>query len=224
MTQMNGLHDCGGMQCYGRVDLQVDPQVFHEDWEKQVFSLTLGMASLGFWNLDQMRFSRESLPPDQYLLSSYYEIWFYALLQKLIEHGIISKDWELLDPGASKNRKETVSAEKLLALIRQGNPVNRPQTSVPQFNIGDKVLTLCKSTPGHTRLPRYAQGKMGTVVQIGGFHLLPDKYVNESIAEAEWLYSVEFKSTELWGDTAHANDCIRIDAWESYLHRMTRVG
>src|SRR6185295_8261940 len=76
---MNGVHDMGGMQDFGPVVPEADEPRFHHGWERRVFGLTIAMGATGAWNLDQSRAARESLPPAQYLASSYYEIWLAGM-------------------------------------------------------------------------------------------------------------------------------------------------
>ena len=85
---MNGPHDLGGAQGFGSVIPEENEPVFHAEWEKRAFALTLAMGATGTWNLDQSRQARESLAPAQYLASSYYEIWFQALANMLRQHGL----------------------------------------------------------------------------------------------------------------------------------------
>ena len=93
---MNGAQDLGGMQGFGRVVPDADDSPFHEAWEPRAFALTLAMGATGSWNLDQGRFARESLPPAQYLASTYYRIWFEALVRLMLERGQVTEA-ELLD-------------------------------------------------------------------------------------------------------------------------------
>ena len=79
---MNGVHDMGGMHGFGMVLPERDEPVFHADWERRVFALTLAMGATGEWTLDASRFARENRPPDDYLDKTYYEIWL-AGLQRL---------------------------------------------------------------------------------------------------------------------------------------------
>src|SRR5690349_8058756 len=76
---MNGAQDMGGMQSFGPVAPETDEPYFHADWERRALALTIAMGSTGKWNIDMSRAARESLPPAQYLSSSYYEIWFAGL-------------------------------------------------------------------------------------------------------------------------------------------------
>jgi nitrile hydratase subunit beta len=76
---MNGAQDLGGMQAFGPIHPEDDVSLFHADWERRVLAMTLAMGATGKWNIDTSRAARESLPPAQYLSSSYYEIWFEGL-------------------------------------------------------------------------------------------------------------------------------------------------
>ena len=62
---MNGAHDMGGMHGYGAIEPEpeVEEPVFHCDWEKRVFGLTLAAAFLGEWNADMSRHARERQQP-----------------------------------------------------------------------------------------------------------------------------------------------------------------
>ncbi len=75
---MNGGQDLGGMQGFGPLGLEADEPWFHAPWEKRVFAMAMAMGLTGTWNLDASRAARESLPPGEYLTSSYYRIWFRA--------------------------------------------------------------------------------------------------------------------------------------------------
>ena len=43
---MNGVHDMGGMQCYGPVRPETDEPVFHADWERRALAVTLAVGAL----------------------------------------------------------------------------------------------------------------------------------------------------------------------------------
>ena len=76
---MNGAQDLGGMHGFGPVVPEPNEPVFHAEWERRAFALTLAMAMPGGWNIDMSRFARENRPPAEYLAMSYYQIWFAAL-------------------------------------------------------------------------------------------------------------------------------------------------
>ena len=72
---MDGAHDMGGVAWSGPVRPEPDEPVFHAEWERRAFAITLAMGMPGGWNIDMSRFAREDRPPADYLSKSYYEIW-----------------------------------------------------------------------------------------------------------------------------------------------------
>lgn len=99
---MNGGQDLGGMHGLGPIDIEADEPVFHAEWERRVFALTLAMGASGEWNIDMSRHARENRDPVDYLSSSYYEIWLKGLEALLSERG-------LLDPQELSRRMEELS-------------------------------------------------------------------------------------------------------------------
>jgi nitrile hydratase len=91
--------------------------------------------------------------------------------------------------------------------------------------VGQRVRALNLNPQGHTRLPRYVRGHIGTVVLHHGSHVLPDRHVNTMLppfdGTAEHLYTVVFDGTELWGPQAESGHQVSVDAWESYLERAS---
>ena len=57
---MDGVHDMGGMDGFGKVEPEPNEPVFHADWERRAFALTLAMGMPGGWNIDVSRSARES--------------------------------------------------------------------------------------------------------------------------------------------------------------------
>ncbi len=93
---MNAAHDMGGMQAFGAVTQDAcdapSASPFHAEWECRVLAITLAMGAIGQWNIDTSRAACESLPPTQYLGSSYYEIWFEGLKKLLAAKGLASME------------------------------------------------------------------------------------------------------------------------------------
>ncbi|WP_432559725.1 nitrile hydratase subunit beta [Granulicoccus sp. GXG6511] len=210
---MNGVHDLGGMHGFGPVIPEPDEPVFHADWERRVLALVLAIGALGRWNIDQNRHTRESLPPATYLGSSYYRIWLLALLDNLAATRLLDDDattalsWSQIDAG-----------------LRSGTPYDRPTERPARFSIGQTVRTRTINPPGHTRLPRYARGKVGRIVLWHGGHVFPDRNAvpvgERGPGTGEQLYTVEFTGTELWGPDADPRLRVSIDAFEPYLEAL----
>src|SRR3954471_22367370 len=89
---MNGAHDLGGMHGFGPVVAEPDEPVFHAEWERRAFGLTLAMGAWRRWNLDMSRSAREQMAPAEYLATSYYEHWMFGLLRLLVEKGFVSSE------------------------------------------------------------------------------------------------------------------------------------
>ena len=76
---MNGAHDLGGMHGFGPIGADPDEPLFHAEWERKCFALTLAAGFTGEWNIDASRFAREQMPPAEYLATGYYEHWLFGL-------------------------------------------------------------------------------------------------------------------------------------------------
>jgi nitrile hydratase subunit beta len=60
---MNGVHDLGGMDGFGRVDVEMNEPVFHEAWERLVFGLDLAMVGQRLTNVHAFRHAIERMAP-----------------------------------------------------------------------------------------------------------------------------------------------------------------
>jgi len=219
---MNGGQDLGGMHGFGPVRPEPGEPVFHADWERRTFALTVAAGATGAWNIDESRHARESLPPADYLRASYYEIWFLALCSLLKSRGLIGSD-ELAD-GRLRHPPRAVpaplrAAEVDLKLAR-GWPADRPapDAAPPRYAAGDRVRTRVGAPATHTRLPRYAVGRAGVIERCVGRHVFPDSNASGRGEDPQWMYSVRFDARTLWGaDTTAAS--VTMSCWEPYLER-----
>lgn len=83
--------------------------------------------------------------------------------------------------------------------------------------MGDAVVTRNIHPVGHTRLPRYARGKPGTIHRAHGAQTFPDTNAHGLGEQPQPLYNVRFAGRELWGDAAEPGLVIYLDLWDSYL-------
>lgn len=219
---MNGGQDLGGQMGFGPVQLEPNEPVFHADWEKRVLAINVAAGAMGAWTIDGMRAARESLPPAEYLSSSYYEIWLAGLNRMLVEKGFVTPaelaQGEPLDP--AKTPKRVLKGEEVETVLRRGFPYEREASAPARFAVGDKVRTLVMHPRHHTRLPRYARGKQGVIERVTGCHVFPDTGAQGLPETAQWLYTVVFTGPELWGRDADPTSTVSIEAWESYLERV----
>lgn len=216
---MNGAQDLGGMHGLGPVRPEPDEPVFHADWERRVFALALAMGFTGTWNLDGSRAARESLPPAEYLASSYYAIWLRALERQVAAHGLASP--EEMARGVSEAPARPVArvltAEVLGPRFRAGFPSDRPAQAPARFAVGDAVRARNLHPAGHTRLPRYVRGRPGRVERVHGAFVLPDSNATGAGESPAWLYTVAFAAAELWGPDADPNQRVMVEMFEPYL-------
>jgi nitrile hydratase beta subunit len=216
---VNGAQDLGGMMGFGPVSFEPDEPWFHAPWERRAFAITLAMGASGAWNLDMTRHVRESLPPADYLSSSYYEIWTKALEKLLVQKDLVSPA-ELEAGGALSPPapvKRVLKVAEVAAALAKGSPTDRPATQPARFAEGEEVVTRNMHPAGHTRLPRYARAKRGFVERVHGVFVFPDSSAHSQGDNPQWLYTVRFSGPELWGEEADPALVVSIDAWESYL-------
>ena len=218
---MNGIHDMGGMHGFGPAEREANEPVFHAPWEARLFAIRHAMGAWGKWNIDGSRYAREIIPPLEYLRMSYYERWLAGLVTQMIDAGLVSED-EVRNarpaPGSSKMTPALAPSAVDRVLAR--SPSLRDVPAEPRFKLGDSVRTHNINPVGHTRLPRYARGKLGTVVRYHGVHVFPDTSAHGLGEQPQPLYGVRFEGTELWGETANRRDAVHLDLWESYLERV----
>jgi len=216
---MNGVHDMGGMDGFGKVEPETNEPVFHEPWEGRVMAMNRAMGAAGIWNIDIGRFSREMLPAHVYLASSYYQKWFLGLEQMLLERGLIEADevaaGHALRPGKPLKRGKFDVAAVDRVMTR--GSFSRPAQSPARFKAGDRVRAKNIHPVSHTRLPRYVRGHVGVVERLHGSHVFPDTVVAGQGESPQWLYTVCFDSRELWGADADPTVKVSIDAFEPYL-------
>ncbi|WP_340159908.1 nitrile hydratase subunit beta [uncultured Hoeflea sp.] len=216
---MNGPHDLGGQMGFGPVAPETGEPVFHADWEKRALGVTLATGAFGAWTIDESRHARESLHPATYYSASYYEIWIRALETLLERHGFVSED-ELaaghkLWPGVKPKR--VLHETDVATVLARGAPCNRDVDASPRFKPGDRVRTINEHPETHTRLPRYARGKTGSIEAVRAGFVFPDTNAHGKGENPEHVYTVCFDGRELWGQAADPALTVSIDAWESYL-------
>ena len=138
---MDGAHDMGGAKGFGPVMPEPNEPVFHEDWERRAFALTVAMARPGGWNIDMSRFARENRPPEDYLSKSYFQIWLAGLETLMIERGLVSREeieaGKVLVP--AKAGVNTLAAQDVVPTIRRGASTERAATTPALFAIGESA-------------------------------------------------------------------------------------
>lgn len=217
---MNGIHDIGGMDNIGPVNIEKDEPVFHEAWEKKVFALTLATMAAGVYATDEVRYLTETIPPQDYLTYRYYEKWLYSLELMMLNKNLLTR--EELESGRVTAPElavgvEAASLEKIQYGMNHRLPVFVDANAAPKFKAGDVIIAKNIHPLHHTRLPRYIRGKRGVIEMAHGSFLLPDANAHGGPDKPQHVYNVKFRARELWGEDAPPNDHVYIDLFDDYM-------
>jgi nitrile hydratase subunit beta len=217
---MNGIHDMGGMQDMGPIQHEKNEPVFHEPWESRVFAMYIALGAWRKWNIDAARHSRELIPPAEYLRMTYYEKWFAGQVDLLVKRGLVTTaEIESGAPAAGTAKATPPLTADGVTVEMLANRINASR-NVPvasRFQTGQRVRARNINPVGHTRLPRYARGKVGTVERDHGVFVLPDTNAHFLGEKPQHVYSVRFAARELWGEQAAARDSVYLAMWDDYL-------
>jgi nitrile hydratase subunit beta len=216
---MNGVHDMGGMDGFGKVEAEPNEPMFHSDWEARVMAMVRAMGAAGAFNIDTSRYYRETLPPAVYLASSYYKKWFLGLENLLVDKGYVAEAdiaaGHAVQPAKALKRGKFALGDVERIMVR--GKFDRDAPAAARFKPGDRVRAKNIHPATHTRLPRYVRGHVGVIECDHGCHVFPDTAAMERGENPQWLYTVVFDGTELWGAESDPTVKISIDAFEPYL-------
>lgn len=220
---MDSMHDLGGRQGFGPVLPEPDEPVFHERWEACVYTMANHMIGQGvIRNVDQFRHAIERIDPVAYLTHTYYGRWLGGVENLLTESGVVDAAAMAAavearggDPNALIAARPSSRPDQVPASTRPG--ASREVEAAPRFSVGELVRTAATPVSGHTRLPGYARGRVGTIVRLQGGWVYPDTNAHGRGEHPEHLYCVRFEGEELWGDEAEPGQSVCLDLFESYL-------
>ncbi|MGI9657657.1 MAG: nitrile hydratase subunit beta [Gaiellaceae bacterium] len=222
---MARAHDIGGVKGLGPVEIEQDEPVFHSEWERRVFGMTMATLGKGLYGVEKFRSGVEQIPVVPYMESSYYERWIATLEHNLISGGVVTED-EIDQRTAELSRhpeteigrrEEPEFCEMLLGAIHGGMSPERELNTERRFAVGDGVVAVGTGAPGHTRLPRYVRGKQGTIARLDNAFVYPETAALDEGENPEWCYCVRFEASEVWGADAEQGAPVYVDVWESYL-------
>ena len=204
---MDGMHDLGGRQGFGRIRYSLKAQTFHEPWEKRVNALYSLAVKLGIFNMDEYRHAIERMEPRHYLSASYYERSLTSLATLCVEKGIVTRE-EL-------ERR----AQGQFPLSSPSAPGRSNVGDRQRLEPGDHVRVRSDYVPGHVRMPGYIRGKTGVVVSVSPAYPFPDAHAHGVEAADEPTYDVRFSAEELWPNSADPA-FVHVGVFESYLERV----
>jgi hypothetical protein len=204
---MDGMHDLGGRQGFGKVRYERNASAFHAAWEVRANSLYALAVRRGIFNMDEYRHAIERMEPRHYLAASYYERSLTSLATLLVEKGVMSRD-EL-------ERR----AQGLFPLAAPSAPGRTNAPNCERFAPGDRVRVKADYVPGHIRMPGYVRGKCGVVVSESPAYPFPDAHAHGVEAHDEPTYDVRFRSEDLWPNSSDPA-LVHVGVFQSYLERV----
>jgi len=218
---MDGIHDLGGKEGYGPIEVDDDESPFHDDWEGREWGIAQCARAPGI-TIDWWRHCRELIMPEDYLGRPYFDSWAQTDFSTYIDAGWISeeeisagkslsKDTDYGEPAVAMTLKQVLQEDHDHA-VRFDAEIETP----PVFAVGQAVIASCHGNSGHTRLPQYARGRQGTVHAYNGAHVFPDLSAQGEEVH-QHCYSVMFEASELWPEAQWSQDKVYLDLWESYL-------
>ncbi len=221
---MDGIHDLGGKQGHGPIEVDDDGGPFHEDWEGREWGIAQCARTPGI-TIDWWRHCRELIMPVDYLARPYFDSWAQTDFSTYIEAGWMTL--EEVASGKARNRQaddgdppQALTLEQVLQedhshAFRFDAEIETP----PAFSVGQRVVTAKHGHAGHTRLPQYARGCSGIVQAHNGAHVFPDLSA-EGTEVHQHCYNVMFTAAELWPEVGASKDKVHLDLWESYLSEV----
>jgi nitrile hydratase len=202
------------MHGFGPVTVEPNEPVFHAPWERRVLGMAFQVVGFGWTTLDAFRHGIERMNPITYLTASYYARWLASLETVLVDAGVLA-------PGEVQARVEgkapPPATSPAAGLPRRAGGFVRAVDTQPAFAAGQSVRARNAHPTGHTRLPRYVRGRRGVVARVHAAFVFPDANAHGAGEAPQYLYTVRFAASELWGRDAEAGSTVYLDLFEPYL-------
>jgi nitrile hydratase subunit beta len=206
---MTRLNDVGGLTGFGPVGDRDDTSPFEEEWQRRICGLTMAFQMTGRVGEAVIRDAVDRMPPADYLAASPWERWVTGLTTILVEQDILSS--------AELHERAGAIVPVSLPAAEPSAATDAFPRSLPALDPGTEIRVREWHPSGHSRCPRYAQGKRGLILRRNATHALPDVEVATGELVPEHTYCVQFTARELWGDGSSDNELVHLDLYESYL-------
>lgn len=215
---MDGVHDLGGKEGFGPIDVTEPEKPFHYDWEGRMWGISQSTGAPD-WTIDWWRHVRELIDPVSYLSRRYFDSWAQTQIAAFINSGVFTLEEVIVQKSATPPLGEpgVMSPEDAIAAnTSQAYRFDREIDEAPSYKVGDHIRTNQLGQRHHTRLPAYVRGRPGVIHAHHGAHVFPDANAKgEEVAQH--LYTVVFEAHDLWPEGAGKNDRVFVDLWERYL-------
>ena len=218
---MNGIHDMGGMQDMGAIVYEKSEPVFHAVWEARIYAISSAVTGTGKLKLG-LRPPIESIPPLEYLRSSYYEKIYVSITERLVASSLLTRaELERGTPESGSTKSElALSPSAAVAALMKNSPTRRDLPVQARFQVGGGVRARNMNPTTHTRLPRYIRGKSGTIARDHGVFVFSDTSTYSQGEKPQHIYSVRFDAREIWGEQAGPQDSVYLDLFDDYLEAV----
>ena len=216
---MDGIHDLGGRQGFGAIDVHEPEEPFHEPWEARVRGIVNAISRPSDWSIDWFRHCRELIDPTDYLTRPYFDQWLQTYAAMMVNSGVATV--EELASGQAKSSAPDLPPPMTAGDVgkkKASKSFEREIDAPSVFTLGDSVRVKSHGVLGHTRLPAYARGRRGRIEAYHGAHIFPDANAHGE-DRAEPLYTVGFDAAELWPEAEGRRARVFLNMWESYLER-----
>lgn len=110
-----------------------------------------------------------------------------------------------------------LKADQVLEAVSIGGQYRHPAEVAPTFKVGDRVMVRNYQPTGHTRLPGYVRGKLGTIAFDHGVFVYPDTMAHGRGEKPQHCYTVHFEAQDVWGAKGVKGDTVRVDLFDDYL-------
>ncbi len=110
-----------------------------------------------------------------------------------------------------------LKAEQVLDAVATGGQYRHDAKVAPKFKVGDRVLIRNHQPRGHTRLPGYVRGKVGTIAFDHGVFVFPDTLAHHRGETPQHCYTVHFEAQDVWGTKGVKGDTVRVDLFDDYM-------
>ncbi len=199
---MDGLHDLGGKQGFGRVKYPSAPH--NENWRPLVRALHAFGIESHIYNMDEFRHAIERMTPRHHRAHD-----AATLHQRTLFRAPPDRDSHIAYREGNRN------AGGLSGPLGPGRLPFAPQS----FAIGETVRVKNEFVSGHVRVPAYIRGKTGTIVRVSTPTPFPDAAGHNMQAEMEPTYDVRFRARDLWPDTSD-EALNHVAVFQSYLEKV----
>ena len=152
---MDGMHDLGGREGFGPIDVDEAEIPFHHQWEGRMWGISKSTRQPD-WTIDWWRHVRELIDPVDYLTRPYYDSWAQTQIAAFIDSEVFTLDEIVAGKSATPPIAQTSSmttAEVIADSRSHASWYDRDIEQAALFKVGDSVRARQLAIRQHTRLP-----------------------------------------------------------------------